>query len=344
MASDASNFALLAIEALPHAVALIDSAGAILYANPTARRLLGDRENLCNLLQGGDLRSILSQLAPAGEVVFHNQSLPAPGGKETLTDWTIRRLDGDGEPDRRALVLIEDVADRSSFHRRLATGERLAGRAELAGRIAHELNNPLDGVLRYLSLAQRTGPQQAADCLAKARSGLLRMAQIIRDMTQCAAGGRAAWQAVDRLLDEAVGVMQPSASALAVAVVCEIEHEASVPAPPEVFQVFCNLIRNALEAMPDGGTLSIRLHRGEGRCLVEFADTGVGLPPGPVERIFEPFFTTKPPGRNVGLGLAVCRDILSRLGGTLSAGANPAGGAVFTVHLPCGRSGATEAT
>jgi signal transduction histidine kinase len=86
--------------------------------------------------------------------------------------------------------------------------------------------------------------------------------------------------------------------------------------------------------MPAGGTLTICQRPGDGECRVEFADTGCGLDPAHADKIFEPFYTTKPPGEGAGLGLAICREILARMGGTITAAARPEGGTLVTVALP----------
>jgi len=161
------------------------------------------------------------------------------------------------------LVLVEDVSARLSMERRQAAEERLAATGAIAAKIAHELNNPLDGVMRFLGLAQRVAGEPAGKYLDQARNGLARMAQIIRSLLD---QGRP-WQAagerspVRRLLDEAAGAMQPRAQSLGVSVVCDFDDRVDGTAEGCVFQVFCNVIKNALDAMPGGGVLTIRLRR-----------------------------------------------------------------------------------
>ena len=101
-----------------------------------------------------------------------------------------------------------------------------------------------------------------------------------------------------------------------------------------LFQVFCNLIKNAVDAMPDGGTLTITTAAwSTGEVVVSFEDTGMGLPEN-AEQIFEPFFTTKPSGQGTGLGLAICKDIIEKYNGRILAENRPEGGARFTVVVP----------
>jgi len=142
---------------------------------------------------------------------------------------------------------------------------------------------------------------------------------------------------MDKLITEAIEVMEARARAIGVASSCDFDDDASVPVPGELFGVFCNIIKNALDAMPGGGLLSIRLRRAKDSLEVTFADTGVGFQHGDAERIFEPFYTTKSHGEGAGLGLAVCKDTLGRFGGTIAASQRAKGGTAFVVRLPCER-------
>jgi two-component system NtrC family sensor kinase len=107
--------------------------------------------------------------------------------------------------------------------------------------------------------------------------------------------------------------------------------------PGSLFQVFCNIIKNALDAMPAGGLLRVQMRANGRHCVLEFNDTGCGIDPEDAERIFEPFYTTKR-DQGAGLGLAVCRSILQRLGGTISAAPRSGGGTVITVRIPLARA------
>ncbi len=101
-----------------------------------------------------------------------------------------------------------------------------------------------------------------------------------------------------------------------------------------LFQVFCNLIKNAVDAMQGNGLLKITISCPEDMLEVEFHDTGPGFAPEMAEAMFEPFFTTKEYGRGTGLGLAICKDIVEKYNGRIIAENAPQGGGVFTVYLP----------
>jgi len=335
------------LDALTQAALVVARDGEILIRNANACRILpqGDRiEAVLDLGRGQqiDWPAEMNALAEGAQRVVHrNVRVSGPAGRQLAVDVMVRPLHcgikaGKLSDGSCVLVLVEEVSSRISMERRLAAGERLAATGSVAAKVAHELNNPLDGVLRYLGLAERHSGPEAAGYLSAAREGLMRMAQIIRGLLD---RGRP-WQnagertSVHRLLDEAVGVMQPRAHSLGVTVICDFDDRAQGLVEGSVFQVFCNIIKNALDAMPDGGLLKISLSPTPKGCEVVFADSGCGMSAEQAERIFDPFYTTKPPGEGSGLGLTLCREILQHLGGSIRAEGGPGGGAVFRVQLP----------
>jgi len=240
------------------------------------------------------------------------------------------------------LLVVEDVTARVTMERRLAVSERLAAVGKLAARVAHELNNPLDGILRYINLAIRVAesdrfePAQLVRYLQEAKKGLTRMIQIIGELLEFSRSTYAVFEEanVNRYVEDAIKALEDKAARAGVTVVCNLDE--SVPAlraGSNLFQVFCNLIKNAIDAMPDGGTLTITTRVTGREVHVIFEDTGVGLPEN-ADQIFEPFFTTKPAGQGTGLGLAICKDIVEKYNGRILAENRSEGGAKFTVVIP----------
>lgn len=247
------------------------------------------------------------------------------------------------------LLVIEDVTSRLTMERRLAVSERLAAVGKLAAKVAHELNNPLDGIMRYINLAIRVsetegGPEKVVRYLSEARKGLARMVQILGELLEFSRSSYGSYEEanVNRYVEDAVNAMQDKALRMGVNIVCRME---GVMPPLRVgsnlFQVYCNLIKNAVDAMPTGGTLTITTCLINREVVVAFEDTGTGLPEN-VEQIFQPFFTTKPSGQGTGLGLAICKDIIEKYSGRIVAENRPEGGARFTVVVPV-ESGAVAA-
>ena len=250
-----------------------------------------------------------------------------------LTDRSNREVVG-------GMLVAEDVTARVSMERRLAVSERLAAVGKLSARVAHELNNPLDGILRYINLAKRvvehTGQDQVIGYLERSRRGLMRMVEITAELLEFSRSTHASLDESDinRILEDAVKAMENKAVADGVTIACNYHEQVPrLRGTSNIFQVFCNLIKNAIDAMPDGGVLSIATGVVEHAVVITFEDTGVGLPEE-IERVFEPFFSTKGPGKGTGLGLAICRDIIEKYKGRITAARRAGGGSVFLVRIP----------
>lgn len=337
-------------ESLPVGIVEFDQDGNIRYASSAARCLFPEAGSLSAALAGvvAD-RPTFNWTEWVREVFVSDRPqrmeavLLRPAGQpERFVDLICSTLsEPGGHGCLRGLMLIEDVTARLSMEQRLAVSERLAAVGKLCASVAHELNNPLDGLLRYINLALRIGENSGhaklIEYLRCARDATLRMVRVVRELLEfsrnspSASGG----QAVDRLVEEAVGAMRPGAARQNVSIVCHFQDAETPPTyGSNLFQVFCNLIKNAVDAMPNGGTLTISARVESHEVVVRFQDSGCGLP-ADASRLFEPFFTTKPLGQGTGLGLAVSREIVEKYGGSVTATDRTDGpGAVFTVRLP----------
>ncbi len=238
------------------------------------------------------------------------------------------------------LVCAEDITSEAEYRNQTIHLQRLASIGEVAAKVAHELNNPLDGILRYINLAIRIHeqgqPEKAKDYLLRSRSGLMRMVQILGDMLELSRGRKTQIERspLDRILRDAIAAMEPGMEKVRVNLSCAAPEPLPLYPSDKLFQVFCNLIKNAGDAMNHDGCLKISVCRRDHFWEVEFQDTGSGFPADQADAIFQPFFTTKDFGRGTGLGLAICRDVVEKLHGRISAVNNPEGGSTFTVRLP----------
>ena len=249
-----------------------------------------------------------------------------------LTDPTGNKVSG-------GTLVIEDVTTAVSMEKRLAVSERMAAVGKLAARVAHELNNPLDGILRYLNLSLRVLESgltdKLRDYLLQARGGLVRMTGIVRELVEFSRSASSPFDdtGINSVVDEAVKAMSDKAVASNVSIVCTLHDNMPAVRGTNLFQVFCNLIKNAIDAMPNVGTLTITTQVVDTEAVIRFEDTGIGLP-AEMDRIFEPFFTTKEVGKGTGLGLAICRDIIEKYNGKITPQRRPGGGAIFTIQIP----------
>ncbi|MBU0717949.1 MAG: hypothetical protein KJ749_06850 [Planctomycetes bacterium] len=280
----------------------------------------------------------------------HECAMPVanPGAPSQLT--TVRcvpfHTDQSGRPEG-VVILLEPDSGRQVSAEQLEVSQRLAALGKLAAQVAHELNNPLDGILRFINLALRitseTAEPKLRSYLAESRTGLMRMVQIIAELLEFSrsTAGEFDESNINEVVEQAIRNSRSAPEADKIVVAADF-HTQDMPTVrgSRLYQVCCNLIRNAIDAMPDGGRLSVTTGIVSNDVVIQIADTGAGLPED-VEKVFEPFFTTKEPGKGTGLGLGICRDFMKDMDGTITAAQGEDGGAVFTVRLPlasCSRS------
>jgi len=229
--------------------------------------------------------------------------------------------------------------------------ERLAAIGMQASRVAHELNNQLDGLLRYMNLATRIVEQENLDkpreYLTHCQKTLRRMARILSELLvfSRAPDAQTGYVKIAQLCEDTIKAIEQRAMNSDVRISRDYAPDLPSVRSGNLIQVFINLAVNALDAMPDGGELAISTRRAKNETIaVEFRDTGRGLPAGDPETIFRPFFTTKDMDEGTGLGLAISRDIIESYHGRITAKNAPEGGSVFTVYLPITNQDASSQT
>ncbi len=231
--------------------------------------------------------------------------------------------------------------------RQLWQAAKLAAVGELAASIAHELNNPLATVgLRVESLLTQTDTDDPRHRqLEVVEQELDRMAHLVANLLQFSRRGsqRASSVDVGEDLVKTLELVQHYFRSRGVRVVQDFAQAVPViQADRQILrQVFLNLLTNAGDAMPDGGTLTLSLAPGfleDGRraVLLEFADTGPGISPEHLPRVMEPFFTTKEEDKGTGLGLAICRRAVQEHGGTIIITSELGKGTSVRIALPVG--------
>jgi len=224
------------------------------------------------------------------------------------------------------------------LERRLFHAERLSTVGRLAAGIAHELNNPLEGMANYLALARdasaRGDSEAAARHLAAVKQGLERAAAIVRQVLAHADPAKTPMTPVDlnRVLRETGDFVRSRREFAHVEIAYELWSDPLVVrgSPVMLGQVAMNLIVNGCEAQPTRGELRVVSRREAGQAVVEFQDRGPGIAEADRERIFEPFFSTK---NSTGLGLSICHTIVGQHGGELEVEPRPGGGTLFRMRL-----------
>lgn len=237
-----------------------------------------------------------------------------------------------------AVNVLKDISVEKDLQAQLIQSEKMAATGRLAALIAHEINNPLQGIQGSLELAHNSRrdlqKQERYLTLAKGElDGLVATVQRMLDFYRPAKGVRAPVE-LRGLVDDVLALTAKRISSSSIRV--NVDLEPNLPlvnvVGNQIKQVLLNLLLNAIEAMPDGGTLKIQARRQDDGIKIMFKDTGEGIPPAQLDKIFEPFFTTKPNG--TGLGLGVCHNIVTHHGGRLTVTSALGRGSTFTVWLP----------
>jgi two-component system NtrC family sensor kinase len=233
----------------------------------------------------------------------------------------------------------------SSAQREAARAQRLSVIGQLAATVAHKIGTPLTALSGHVQLLQED-PNLNDDARRRLRTvekQIEQTSKIIQDLLIYARRPEPVFAPLDlnQCVDECLSLLRPEIDRRNVILVKDLDPGlGKVEADQQQLQeVFCNLIDNALDAMPQGGTLTaksyaVRSADSGTRYAVEIADTGQGIEPDLLEQIFQPFFTTKKAGRGTGLGLAIALESIRAHGGTITVESEPAKGARFIVSLP----------
>ncbi len=343
----------------------------ILVAGPDGRVVGVNRafEALYGAPRGEILGARLSQVMPAGVFTLakedgrqtdgeplpdegirvYRSSLGTRDGRRLLVNLTQSTLRGpDGQP-RGRVVTVDDMTDQIRREEELQRREHLASIGLLASGIAHEVNTPLTGIASYtqMLLKDRRPGDPEVPILKKIEQQAFRAAGIAASLLNFSRQRDGDYQLLDvaGMVAETLELLEPHLRGRKI----ELQRRVDGALPPvngnrgRLQQVLMNLLLNAVDAMPRGGSVAVVVRAASGRVRIEVADTGVGIPAEHLDRIYDPFFTTKPRGQGTGLGLSVSYGIVKEHAGTLTAESNPGEGSRFIVSLPVADPAGTRA-
>ncbi len=308
----------------------------------------------------------------AGEVMKKLRSRDYGGiGKLTPIQLTVMNKAGEAIPIQLSAALIFDQRGKEAAsvgiftdlrprlnmerklqetHLQLVNSEKMASLGKLAAGIAHEINNPLGGILIYSSLLMEDLPKEdpKRQDLARIVQETDRCKEIVRSLLEFARQSEPRMESVDinRAITEGLFFLENQALFQNIRIVKNLD----AVLPPamgnagQLKQVFMNILINAAEAMHGTGDLTITTSSASNgkSILIEFEDTGEGIPEANLSRIFEPFFTTKDVGKGTGLGLSTSYGIIESHGGKIGVKSRLGEGTTFTIDLPVYLANRTE--
>jgi len=265
-----------------------------------------------------------------------------------LTAMLINRMEKEEKAHAALELAYQELSEYDQRLRdsqeQLIQAEKLTSLGQMAASIAHEVNNPLAGVLVYTQLlakklsSDKLPKEIALDYLSKMESELTRSTGLIRNLLDFARQSTPTFREVNinEVIDQSLDLVAHSAELQHVQVVKEL-----TPSLPilmgdfdQLQQVCTNLILNAVQAMPEGGTLTVRTSDDNSQVKIEVQDMGCGISQANMHKLFTPFFTTKEKGKGVGLGLAVAYGIIQRHQGKIEVQSKEGEGTTFTIYLP----------
>ncbi len=266
-------------------------------------------------------------------------------GERRAVVVSISPLYGAGGETLGVLGIARDMTETRKLEQQIRSSEKLVSVGRLAAGVAHEINNPLGGILNCLyNLRKGTvSASRQKEYQISMENGVERVQKIVRQLLDFSQQHEPAFVLTDInvLLDQVLALTTHLFAPNQI-VLERVRDQGLPPAMVDgsmIEQVLMNLVLNAVHAMKDGGTLTIQTVVVEGVYLVEVRDTGSGISPEVLPRIFDPFFTTKREGEGTGLGLSVSLGIAERHGGRITVASAVGTGTTFSLYLPIEREG-----
>ncbi len=335
---------------VPMGLALLDHKLRIFYINPTFAKLFSQREpgtgkKILDYMKGisaSDYKKVKNcfkkiiqgeRAVECGQITI---SHPDQGNSFGLLQLISFNSSNDS---LQIMLVLEDITEISHMQQRLSLYEHLAIMGKLSACVVHELNNPLDGVKRYVSLAQmkKDHSDDVDRYLTEAQKGLTKMSLAINSILNVANPNRIL-KSQDTLLSqlrEAVKILLLQAKDQRIEITLSTSPIfEEIYFGTDLYTVFVNLIKNAIQAMSDGGLLEVVGFDQDDHVEIHFKDSGPGIDQKNIEDIFKPFFTTKNQGQGLGLGLTICQKIISRYQGIISVESSLGHGSKFIIRLP----------
>jgi len=364
---EAYDFMNKIVQSSPNAITATDMKGNILIYNQAAEETLGYRAS--DVIGKMNIRKIYPEGVARKVMQMLRSDKSGESGRLNTYPMVYVRRDGEVvEGNLSAAIIYDangkeiasvgsfvDLRDRLQMERalrdtqeQLLQSEKLAAMGRLTSQIAHELNNPLYGIMNTLELLKTEIPadNKRRKILEMALSETIRLSDLLRKMLSFSKPDQEERHPVDinSVLDEILLLHEKQLKENDINIAETYAEGLSLvnASKNQLRQVFLNMVANARDAMPDGGTLSV-VTRGDTETVsVEVTDTGTGIREEHLDKIFDSFFTTKGEVKGVGLGLSVCYGFIKEHGGDIEVKSQVGEGTIFTISLPVHTAGDSE--
>ncbi|HKN18615.1 MAG TPA: ATP-binding protein [Dissulfurispiraceae bacterium] len=322
------------IESAPIGIATVDVLLRVNYWNRSMAAITGIsraeafNESIVTLLPWLPVNALLKneekeELAETGELTFKINVSPFK------------------DPSGGYVVILEDITDKQIMEEQLQQASKLASIGKLTAGISHEIGNPLASISSLVQEMRSPDTHEEnefrGEALKTINNHIERIAKIVRSLGDFAriSSTKKMACAIPEILERTVSLVKYDKRFRDIRLTMKISDVPHVPAnPDQLQQVFLNLMLNALDAMPQGGSLAITAGQDGAFLTIVFADTGAGIDENAMDKIFDPFFTTNPLGKGTGLGLSICYGIIREHKGTIDFSSKRGEGTSFTIRLP----------
>ena len=260
------------------------------------------------------------------------------GQKDQYFQITTAPVKGDDGELHGFIRLIQDVTEIKKMEEQIIHSEKLASIGRLAAGIAHEIGNPLTSIFSFVQILKEIedSDEFRRESLETISFHINRISGILKQLSGFTKMpvGESKQCSVNDTIDTALNLIQYDKKAKNISIVKELSPDLPeiVTDANQLSQVFVNLILNAIDAMPDNGTLTVKSFIRDSLIAIQFQDTGTGIRKEDIGKIFDPFYTTKEKG--TGLGLAVSYNIIKKMNGLLTVESEAGKGTTFTIMLP----------